>query len=289
MSFFGSINTAVEALNAFSTQIGNISDNVANSSTTGYKTVDTRFSDMVATKLQGASPVLDSPVQGGVRSSAYFANRSQGQIIPDSTGSSAAISGNGFFPVAKATGLDTVTGEPTGFDSTAYYTRQGDFHLDNSGHLVNSAGYYLMTGTAGGSGPPQLLTLNTSNPALAAGVTDVSITDGGAVVANLSDHTSVKIGQILLANFPEPDALDRVNGGAFIETASSGAVAFGSAADNSNSAGVGTVKGSALEQSTADTNDQMTQLIQTQQAYSMNSQVITISNQMLQTAVNLKT
>ena len=225
MSFFGSINTAVEALNAFSTQIGNISDNVANSSTTGYKTVDTRFSDMVATKLQGASPVLDSPVQGGVRSSAYFANRSQGQIIPDSTGSSAAISGNGFFPVAKATGLDTVTGEPTGFDSTAYYTRQGDFHLDNSGHLVNSAGYYLMTGTAGGSGPPQLLTLNTSNPALAAGVTDVSITDGGAVVANLSDHTSVKIGQILLANFPEPDALDRVNGGAFIETASSGAVA----------------------------------------------------------------
>src|SRR3546814_17229189 len=90
------------------------------------------------------------------------------------------------------------------------------------------------------------------------------------VVANLSDHSTVKLGQILLANFPEPNGLDRVDGIAFRETAKSGGVVYGSAADAGNAAGVGTVKGSALELSTADTTDQMTQLIQTQQAYSMN-------------------
>src|SRR3546814_7831236 len=50
MTIFGSINTAVEALNAFSVKIGNISDNVANASTVGYKTVDTQFSDLVDRK-----------------------------------------------------------------------------------------------------------------------------------------------------------------------------------------------------------------------------------------------
>ncbi|MFC3676986.1 flagellar hook basal-body protein [Ferrovibrio xuzhouensis] len=288
MTIFGSINTAVEALNAFSVKIGNISDNVANASTTGYKTVDTQFSDLVATRFQG-SPVLNATRQGGVTAASTFANRSPGQIVPDDSGSSAAVSGNGFFPVAKATGLDPVTGEPTGFETTTYYTRQGDFHLDDGGHLVNSAGYYLMTGTVSGGGSPQVFTINTADPALAAGLSDVSINDGGMVVANLSDHSTVKLGQILLANFPEPDGLDRVDGIAFRETAKSGGVVYGSAADAGNSAGVGTVKGSALELSTADTTDQMTQLIQTQQAYSMNSQIITISNAMLQTAVNLKT
>jgi flagellar hook protein FlgE len=285
MSFFGSISTASEALNAFSQQIGNISDNIANASTTGYKTVGTRFADFVATKLQGDSPVLDSTVQGGVRASASFANRGQGTIIPDDSTSSAAISGNGFFPVAKATGVDPATGAPTGFETETYYTRQGDFHLDDNGHLVNSAGYYLMTAGADGSGNPQVLTVSGT---VAANLSSISIGDGGAVTANFSDHSTTKVGQILLANFPEPDRLDRVDGVAFRETDPSGAPTYGNPDDRNNLAGVGVVKGSSLEQSTADTTDQMTQLLQTQQAYSMNSQIITISNEMLQTAVNMK-
>src|SRR3546814_1256486 len=76
MTIFGSINTAVEALNAFSVKIGNISDNVANASTTGYKTVDTQFSDLVATRFQG-SPVLNATRQGGVTAASTFANRSE--------------------------------------------------------------------------------------------------------------------------------------------------------------------------------------------------------------------
>jgi len=288
MTLFGSMNTAVQALNAFSVSIGNISDNVANTSTTGYKTVETQFSDLVATKLAGASPVLDSTVQGGVNARADFANRSQGQIVTDSTGSSAAISGAGFFPVAKATGIDPATGEPTGFDGTAYYTRQGDFHLDNSGHLVNSAGYYLMTAAADGTGKPQVLTIDTADRATA-GLTDVSISDGGMVMANYGDHTSIAVGQILLANVQEPNRMGRVDGVAFLATAKSGDAVYGNPADKANDAGVGSVVGSSLELSTTDTTGQMTQLIQTQQAYSMNSQIITISNEMLQTAVNLKT
>src|SRR3546814_14234018 len=77
-----------------------------------------------------------------------------------------------------------------------------------------------MTGTVSGGGSPQVFTVNTADPALAAGLSDVSINDGGMVVANLSDHSTVKLGQILLANFPEPNGLDRVDGIAFRETSS---------------------------------------------------------------------
>ena len=104
-----------------------------------------------------------------------------------------------------------------------------------------------------------------------------------------ADHSTTTLGQIVLANFQEPDRLDRIDGIAFRETGDSGAPVYGNPSDAGNTAGVGTVKGSSLELSTADTTDQMTQLVQTQQAYSMNSQIITISNEMLQTTVNMKT
>lgn len=290
MSFFGSINSATEALNAFSIQIGNISDNIANASTTGYKSVETRFSDIVATKLNGASPVLDSTVKGSVAASAHFANRAQGQITADTDNPSyAAVSGNGYFPVAKATGMDPATETPTGYESTPYFTRQGDFHLDNAGHLVNSAGYYLMTANASGSGTPSLLTIDTTaTNASGAAFSSVSIEDGGKVVVHYDDNSSATAAQIKLANFPEPDQLDRFDGLAFKETAKSGSVVYGSAADSSNSAGVGTVVGSAIEASTADTSQQMTLLLQTQQAYSLNSQVINTAADMLQTAIDMK-
>ena len=65
------------------------------------------------------------------------------------------------------------------------------------------------------------------------------------------------------------------------------AIGAGCATGGGNS-GIGTIKGSALEQSTVDTADQMTLLIVAQQAYSMNSQVITAANEMMTTAMGMK-
>src|SRR3546814_19832683 len=95
-----------------------------------------------------------------------------------------------------------------------------------------------MTGTVSGGGSPQVFTVNTADPALAAGLSDVSINDGGMVVANLSDHSTDKRGPILLANFPEPNGPDRVDGIVFLETAKSSSVVYASAADHGHTAAV---------------------------------------------------
>jgi len=289
MTISGVMSTAVMAINAHASAIGNIADNVANAGTPGYKTVNTLFHDLVLGQRAGGSPVLDSGKQGGVIAYADFANRKGGQIVSDiDSPTSAAISGNGFFPVAKPTGVDPLTGQPTGFETEVYYTRQGDFHLDSSGRLVNGAGYYLMTASPSGAGSPQVLTVDTGDNAAGAGFAGVSIGDGGLVTVTYDDKSTADIGQILLANFREPDELDRVDGTAFRITSGSGDAVYGNPRGGSNAAGIGTIKGSALEQSTVDTADQMTQLIVAQQAYSMNSQVLTAANEMMSSVVNLK-
>src|SRR3546814_7799884 len=65
-------------------------------------------------------------------------------FIHDDSLTSIAVNGNGFIPVERATGFSTTDHTPSGFDSQVYYTRLGDFHMENSNRLVNSAGYYLM-------------------------------------------------------------------------------------------------------------------------------------------------
>ncbi|MEK9971340.1 MAG: flagellar hook-basal body complex protein, partial [Ferrovibrio sp.] len=148
MTFFGALGTAVQGISAQATAIGHISDNVANATTYGDKQVNTLFGDLVSNKVIGDSKIIDSNRHMGVAANADFGNRIQGTIVRDSSNtSSVAVSGAGYIPVMKPTGFDPVTREPSGFDDTTYYTRLGDFRLDSSNRLVNSAGFYLQAVT----------------------------------------------------------------------------------------------------------------------------------------------
>lgn len=289
MTMSGVMGMAVQALNAQSMAISNIADNVANAGTAGYKAVETQFRDLVQGMQSAVSPVLGSTKQAGVIGYADFNNRKQGQIASDlDNPASAAIDGNGFFAVAKPASIDPATGTATSFESEIYYTRQGDFHLDSSGRLVNSAGFYLMASASPNGTSPSVLTIDTRDNAAGSGFTGVSIGDGGVITAHYADKTTAQQGQVVLANFREPDELDRTDGTAYRVTAESGNAVYGNPMAGTNRAGIGTIKGSALESSTVDTAGQMTRLIVAQQAYSMNSQVIQMANEMMTTAVNLK-
>lgn len=133
-SLFSALTTAVSGLDAQASAIGNISDNLANSSTTGYKAVSTEFKELV----NSSNAVINNP--GGVSSSPRYQNDAQGSITASSTGTSLAISGSGYFQVEAAT--QTATGS-TQFTGTMLYTRQGDFTLDKNGYMVNGSGFYL--------------------------------------------------------------------------------------------------------------------------------------------------
>lgn len=134
MSLFGAINTAISGLGAQSASFGNISDNVANSQTVGFKRVDTSFVDYLTT----STATNNEP--GAVVAQPNYVNNVQGTITQTDNPLGMAVAGQGFFAVSQATG---VTNNVPTFNPQQYYTRAGDFTMNAGGYLVNSAGQYL--------------------------------------------------------------------------------------------------------------------------------------------------
>ena len=134
MSLFGAIDTAISGLTSQSAAFGNISENVANSQTTGFKRVDTNFTDYLTTSTQ----TVNEP--GSVVATPNYVNNVQGAITQTSNPLGMAIAGQGFFAVSQATG--EVNNAPT-FNPQQFYTRAGDFTMNANGYLVNGTGQYL--------------------------------------------------------------------------------------------------------------------------------------------------
>jgi flagellar hook protein FlgE len=135
MGIFDALTTAVSGLQSQSFALQNISGNIANSQTVGYKETDTSFEDLVSTAALGQE------TSGGVFASSTASNTVQGTIQNTTTTTDMAIDGNGWFVVAQPSG--TAGGTTQQFSGVNYYTRRGDFQLNQNGYLVNGAGYYL--------------------------------------------------------------------------------------------------------------------------------------------------
>lgn len=144
MSINGVFRTSVSGMNAQANRLSVVSENIANSSTNGYKRSTTEFSSLVLAQGDGEYN------SGAVRTQVRQMISQQGSISASSSASDLAIQGNGFFVVADASGRD-------------YYTRAGGFVQRSEAEtgktfLVNAAGYRL-TGTSvetGKIGPIEL-------------------------------------------------------------------------------------------------------------------------------------
>jgi flagellar hook protein FlgE len=134
MSLFSAIDTAISGLSAQSSAFGNISVDVANSQTVGFKRVDTSFVDYLTT----STATQNEP--GAVVARPNYINNVQGAITQTDNPLGMAIAGQGFFAVSQATGQ--INNVPT-FNPQQFYTRAGDFSMNSTGYLVNSAGQYL--------------------------------------------------------------------------------------------------------------------------------------------------
>ncbi|MEQ1902104.1 MAG: flagellar hook-basal body complex protein [Devosia sp.] len=163
MGIYGALSTAVTGLRAQSFSLENISGNIANSQTTGFKRIDTDFLDLIP----------DAPVNqqtsGSVLAQSRATNNVQGDVKSYSTTTFMAINGDGFFVVEPAIGQ--ADGVAT-FGGSNFYTRRGDFDVDKSGYLVNGSGYYLkglpidpLTQNISGSVPQVLRISNAFLPA----------------------------------------------------------------------------------------------------------------------------
>lgn len=122
MSLSSAINSAVSALNAQSSALAMVSNNLANTSTVGYKTTSASFSSVLA-----GSMAAGSGAAGGVTVASVANISGQGLLEDSSVSTNMAISGSGFFAVSASTD-----------DNTASYTRNGEFSVDSAAAIAST-------------------------------------------------------------------------------------------------------------------------------------------------------
>ena len=250
---------AKTGLDAQQTEMAVISNNLANTNTTGFKQDRAVFEDLLYQNQTQAgadtSQTTQSPsgmsIGTGVQVVSTEKDYSQGSLTQTGNPLDIAIQGQGFFQIQMP-------------DGTVAYTRDGTFQTNAQGQLVNSSGYLVQPGIT----IPQ-------------GAQSVTIGSDGTVSVTLAGQSApTQVGQIQLANFINPPGLQPIGQNLLVQSAASGSPQTGSPATN----GLGSLSQGELESSNVNVVEELVNMIQTQRAYEMNSKAINTVDQMLQYA-----
>ena len=257
-----SLYIAKTGLDAQQTNLDVISHNLANVSTSGFKRSRAVFEDMLYQSVRepGAQSTqqttLPSGLQIGTGARAVATTRihTQGNLSQTGNALDMAINGDGFFQIQQP-------------DGTTAYTRDGSFHRDATGQIVNSNGMTLT--------PALTLPANALAVTVGQDGTVTYTTQGSAAVTTL--------GTIQLATFINPAGLSSQGQNLYIETAASGTASTNTPGTN----GVGMLSQGYVETSNVNVAEELVNMIQAQRAYELNSKAITTSDQMLQRLTQL--
>jgi flagellar hook protein FlgE len=279
------MDSGISALSHLQDSLNVTANNIANVETTGFKSASTSFADTFSETLGGGSAAGFRQIGTGMSTSAIKNQFAQGSISSTGNANDMAItSSNGFFLVK-----DPSTGN-------TFATRDGSFSVDSSGYLVTNGGMrvqgYDSTGltTVGdikidNTGATQTnATTGAVTPDTAA-VQRFSFGADGKLSVTLADNNTFTRGQILLQNFTSPQQLQKVGNNLYANLSSAGQL---TSPLPPGSNGLGGLETGALEMSNVDLAKELTTLITTQRAYEANSKVITTSDEILNTLVNLK-
>ncbi|KJF87900.1 flagellar basal-body rod protein FlgG [Photobacterium leiognathi] len=238
------------------TKMTAISNNLANVNTVGFKRDRVVFEDLFySIQRQPGAQVdqlnqLPSGVQlgSGVRVVGTQKVFTQGNSQNTQQQLDLAVMGSGFFQIENS-------------DGQVMYSRNGQFHVNSEGLMVNGQGLPLQ---------PQIQIPEDAN--------SISIGVDGIVTATLAgDPEPQELGQITLAKFINPAGLEAVGGNLYKETQASGQAQEIIAGTD----GAGSLKQGALEGSNVQVVEEMVDMITTQRAYEMNAKVVSAADDML--------
>ena len=133
MTISSSLNASVAGLSSNASRLATISDNIANSSTFGYKRAETDFHSMVIGTNKG------SYVAGGVRTTSQRLIDERGSLVSTSNPTDIAVRGRGMIPVTTEASVAVGNGE-----NPLMLATTGSFRTDSQGYLRSEAGLILM-------------------------------------------------------------------------------------------------------------------------------------------------
>jgi len=190
----------------------------------------------------------------GVKPAAVTKIFTEGDIVQTQNTLDLAIEGAGFFQVTLP-------------DGNTAYTRAGNLKLDGDGRVTTSDGYPI---------EPEIVIPEDAR--------EVTISETGVVSAILGDDTtSTELGNIDLVDFVNEAGLVAIGRNLFRETEASGTAVVGTPGTN----GIGTLLQGYVENSNVNLVEEMTHMITTQRAFEINSNVISTSDEMMQTVTNM--
>lgn len=275
MSFY----TSLSGLKAAQTDLNVISNNVANTNSTGFKKSRAMFGDLFAAAPTQATKTVAGQ---GVRLNGVAQQFTQGTLQATDKTLDLAIAGDGFF---------SVRGQPPGGDLT--FTRNGAFSVNNNGEVVDTIG-----------SKAQLLPVDANGVATSTSSADmfdfilpdvdptdpnallanISINDEGVVSATFTNGNQQNIGALAMASFTATEGLRPVGDGHWQATGDSGQAQVNQASNGP----LGQVRSGALELANVDITEELVSLIAAQRNFQANAQAIETSNTLTQTIINLQ-
>ena len=251
------LTIAATGMSAQQTRVEVISNNLANMSTTGYNARRAEFADLHYQQVARPGSVTASDGRAlptgvqlglGVRASSVTFSPAQGTSEATGGDLDVAIEGEGFLEVTLPSGISA-------------YTRDGALKRSAEGQVVTSDGHPV--------NPDITIPEETRS---------ISINASGEVYAYFDDQVEGELlGEIILTSFANVKGLEAIGSNLFLETPASGGPFSGPPGQN----GLGTVRQGYLESSSVDPVREITELIEAQRGYELNSKVITAADQML--------
>lgn len=257
------LHTAASGMTAQETNVSTISNNIANVNTTGFKRGRTEIDDLSYETIQEAGARSSASTQynvgtqvgSGARVSAIRKEFTVGAPQITNNPFDLMINGEGFFGIIMPNG-------------ELKFTRDGAFNVDAQGNMVNKQGYKVYPGL---TFPP-----NTAS---------VNIAENGKIDAYIKGQPEPsEIGQLPVFTFVNPVGL-KSSGMNLYQVSLSSGQPVQAIAGNDNA---GPLMQGALEASNVSPMTEMTDLIRAQRAYEMNSKVMGVADQMMQTINNIR-
>jgi flagellar basal-body rod protein FlgG len=257
------LNTAATGMAAQEMNVSTISNNIANVNTTGYKRQRVEFEDLLyetvneagARSSVGTRYNVGTQVGSGAKVSAVRKEFTIGSPKITNNPFDFMINGEGFFGIMLPNG-------------SLAYTRDGSFNVDNQGNFVNQQGYKVFPGI---SLPP--------------GAKSVAVSEDGTTEVYLNNQVEPNnVGQVPVFTFVNPVGLKSMGGNLYRQTTASGQPIQ----NIPGSSNAGVITQGSLETSNVSIMNEMTGLIRAQRAYEMNSKVMGVADQMLQTVNNIR-